>query len=224
MLTACNLGTDKNFTRGTVNMATKGEATKDRLMDIAERHFLQNGFAATSIDDLIKEAGITKGGFFYHFEGKNALAYALMQRYRERDAFLFSRLFKRAEELTDDPLQQMLVFVKLLAEMMADLEGLHPGCLVVSFTYESHQVNDEVRKITADSVRDWRRLFREQLDKIHTKYTAHSDTNSDDLADMLSTIIEGGIVVSRALNDPSILVKQLLEYRSYIKLLYATDH
>jgi AcrR family transcriptional regulator len=202
-------------------MATKGEATKDRLLDIAERSILQNGFAATSIDDLIKEAGITKGGFFYHFDGKNALAYALMKRYRERDAFLFSGLFKRAEELTDDPLQQMLVFVKLLAEVMADLEGLHPGCLVASFTYESHQVNDEVRQITADSVMDWRRLFREQLDKINARYTANSDTSSDDLADMLSTIIEGGIIVSRALNDPSILVKQLLEYRSYIKLLYA---
>lgn len=205
-------------------MATKGEATKDRLLDIAERHFLQHGFAATSIEDLIKEAGITKGGFFYHFEGKNALAYALMQRYRERDAFLFSGLFKRAEELTNDPLQQMLVFVKLLAEMMADLEGLHPGCLVVSFTYESHQVNEEVRKITADSVMDWRRLFREQLDKINARYTANSDSSSDDLADMLSTIIEGGIVVSRALNDPSILVKQLLEYRSYVQLLYADHH
>jgi hypothetical protein len=68
---------------------------------------------------------------------------------------------------------------------------------------------------------DWRRLFREQLDKINARYTANSDTSSDDLADMLSTIIEGGIIVSRALNDPSILVKQLLEYRSYIKLLYA---
>ncbi len=205
-------------------MATKGEATKDRLLDIAERSILLNGFAATSIEDLIKEAGITKGGFFYHFDGKNALAYALMQRYRKQDAFFFSGLFKRAEELTDDPLQQMLVFVKLLAEMMADLEGLHPGCLVASFTYESHQVNEEVRKITADIVMDWRRLFKEQLDKIDAKYTANCDTRSDDLADMLSTIIEGGIIASRALNDPSILVKQILEYRSYIQLLYEDRH
>ena len=205
-------------------MATKGEETKDRLMDIAERYILQNGFAATSIEDLIKEAGITKGGFFYHFEGKNALAYALMQRYREQDALLFSGLFKRAEELTDDPLQQMLVFVKLLAEMMADLGGVHPGCLVASFTYESHQVNEEVREITADIVRDWRKLFREQLDNINSRYQANCDTSSDDLADMLSTIIEGGIVVSRALNDPSLLVKQILEYRSYIQLLYAATH
>ena len=203
-------------------MATKGEATKDKLMDIAERHILMSGFAATSIEVLINEAGITKSGFFYHFAGKNDLAFALMQRYRERDAFLFSGLFKRAEELTDDPLQQMLIFVKLLAEMMENLEGLHPGCLVVSFTYESDQVNEEVREITADSVKDWRKLFRNQIEKINSRYTLKSESTSDDLADMLSTIIEGGIVVSRAVNDPEILVKQLLEYRTYLSLLYSS--
>lgn len=201
-------------------MGAKGKATKDKLLDIAERHILENGFAATSIDDLIKEAGITKGGFFYHFDGKNALAYALMQRYRERDTFLFSGLFKRAEELTDDPLQQMLIFVKLLAETMADLEGLHPGCLVASFTYESRQVNDEVRKITAASVMDWRRLFKQQLEKINTQYQPRCATDSNDLADMLSTIIEGGIILSRALNDPAVLVNQLLAFHAHIRLLY----
>jgi len=48
-----------------------------------------------------------------------------------------SRTLDRAEELDDDPLQLMLVSVKLLAEMMGELEGLHPGCLVASFTYDS---------------------------------------------------------------------------------------
>lgn len=203
-------------------MKSKGNVTKEKLMDIAERNILASGFAATSIESLITEAGISKAGFFYHFDSKNALAYALMQRYREQDAFLFSSMFKRAAELTDDPLQQMLVFIKLLAEMMENIEGLHPGCLVASFTYESHQINKEVKAITADSVKDWRRLFKAQIEKINTVYSAKADTNSDDLADMLSTIIEGGIVVSRALNDPNILVKQLMEYRNYISLLYSS--
>ena len=98
-------------------------------MDIAERLILNSGFVAMSIDDVIKDAGITKGGFFYHFDSKNALVYALLQRYREVEAFTFSDLFKRSEELTPDPLQQMLVFVKLFAEMMEEMEELHPGCL-----------------------------------------------------------------------------------------------
>ena len=204
-------------------MAVKGQATKNRLMDIAERLILNNGFAAMSIEEVIKDAGITKGGFFYHFDSKNALAYALMQRYREVEAFVFSDLFKRSEELTSDPLQQMLVFLKLFAEMMADMEELHPGCLVASITYESHQVNEQVKKITAEIVLDWRNLFRDKINKINQSYSPNTAASSNDLADMLSTIIEGGIIVSRALNDPSILEKQLLEYRSYLELLYKPD-
>jgi AcrR family transcriptional regulator len=74
-------------------MAVKGQATKKKLMDIAERLILNRGFSAMSIDEVIKEAGITKGGFFYHFDSKNDLVYALMQRYREMEAFIFSDLF-----------------------------------------------------------------------------------------------------------------------------------
>ena len=205
-------------------MAVKGQATKNRLMDIAERLILNNGFTAMSIDEVIKEAGITKGGFFYHYDSKNDLAYSLLQRYREVEAFFFSSLFKRSEELTSDPLQQMLVFMKLFAEMMADMDELHPGCLVASITYENQQVNEQVKNITADIVLDWRNLFREKIEKINLVYSPNAAVSSDDLADMLSTIIEGGIIVSRALNDPSILVKQLLEYRSYLELLYKSSN
>jgi TetR/AcrR family transcriptional repressor of nem operon len=201
-------------------MAGKGQATKTKLMDIAERLILNRGFSAMSIDEVIKEAGITKGGFFYHFDSKNGLVYALMQRYRETEAFIFSDLFRRAEELTSDPLQQMLVFVKLFAEMMADMKLLHPGCVVASITYESQQVNEQVRNITTEIVLDWRNLFREHLKKIDQVYSPNANVSCDDLADMLSTIMEGGIIISRALNDPSVLEKQLLEYRTYLELLY----
>lgn len=201
-------------------MAGKGQATKTKLMDIAERLILNRGFSAMSIDEVIKEAGITKSGFFYHFDSKNSLVYALMQRYRETEAFIFSDLFRRAEELTSDPLQQMLVFVKLFAEMMADMKLLHPGCVVASITYESQQVNEQVRNITTEIVLDWRNLFREHLKKIDQVYSPNANVSCDDLADMLSTIMEGGIIISRALNDPSVLEKQLLEYRSYLELLY----
>ena len=48
--------------------------TKERLMDVAEASILEKGFGATSIEELIAEVGITKGGFFYHFADKGVLA------------------------------------------------------------------------------------------------------------------------------------------------------
>ncbi len=202
-------------------MGTKGQETRERVLEIAEQLILQQGFAGTSIDQIIREAGITKGGFFYHFDGKNALAIGLLQRYRQQDDEIFGDLLDRSRELSDDPLQQMLIFLKLLSETMADLEVLHPGCLVASFTSESQQVSQDVRDLTAQCVIDWRHRFQEQLEKISACYAMATDTSSIELADMLSAIIEGGIIVSRALGDPTILVKQLLQYRSHLRLLYS---
>ena len=55
----------------------KGPDTRTRIMDIAQDAILQKGFDATSIEEIVAAAEITKGGFFYHFPDKNALARAL---------------------------------------------------------------------------------------------------------------------------------------------------
>lgn len=202
-------------------MGAKGQRTRDRILETAEALILQRGFAGTAIEDIISQAAISKGGFFYHFGGKNDLAVGLLERYREEDALLFGGLFDRARELSDDPLQQMLIFLKLLSETMANLEELHPGCLVASFTYESQQVNEQVRQLTAACIMDWRRIFKAQIERINEQYPARAEVDSTRLADMLSSIIEGGIIVSRALGNANILVDQLLEYRKHVSLLYA---
>lgn len=201
-------------------MATRGEATRERVLGIAEALILQRGFAGTSIDDIIRGAEITKGGFFYHFKGKDDLALALMRRYQVNDKAFFLAISERAKELTEDPLQQMLLFLKLLAEQMADLPAVHPGCLVATFVYETQQVNEEVRAVNRECVMEWRELFIEHLDKIEKEYERTGGATQEELADMLTAIIEGGIVVSKALDDQAILVQQILQYRNYLRLLF----
>ncbi len=88
---------------------------------------LDKGFAGTSIDELIAAVGITKSGFFYHFKDKSDLAKGLLTRYIEREDALFDDLFRRADELNEDPLHGFLVGLKMLSEMMADLPTGHPG-------------------------------------------------------------------------------------------------
>ena len=204
-------------------MPTKGERTRETILSIAESLILTNGYSGTSIDQIISESGITKGGFFYHFDGKNDLARNLMLRYLEQDAIFFNSLFDRARDLTDDPLQQMLIFVKLLAEQMADMPNTHPGCLVASFTYESNKLSDDVRKLTAEGIRSWRDVFASQLGLAAQRYPLQADISIDDLADMLTSVIEGGIVLSRALNNKNILPAQLLQYRNYLRLVFSQE-
>jgi TetR/AcrR family transcriptional repressor of nem operon len=201
-------------------MGTKGEATRENILGIAEQIILQKGFSGTSIDEIIEASNITKGGFFYHFRGKEDLAKHLMLRYQVADDHFFSTLFERADSLSEDPLQQMLIFLKLLAEAMGNLPATHPGCLVASFTYESQQFNDDVKTIICECLIGWRQLFIKKLASIKDAHPMKIETDIMELADMLTSIVEGGIILSRALNEPERLVKQILEYRNYIRLLF----
>jgi len=201
-------------------MGAKGEQTREHILATAESIILQRGYSGTSIEDIIGEAGITKGGFFYHFDGKSDLAKNLMLRYLDQDEKFFDGLAERARTLTEDPLQQLLIFLKLMAEAMSDLPGTHPGCLVASFTYESQQFDDEVRQLNTQGVLSWRRLFVDLLESVSEKYPMKIEKPLEELADMLSSVIEGGIIMSKVLDDRNILPNQLLNYRSYIRLVF----
>jgi AcrR family transcriptional regulator len=202
-------------------MGTKGQQTREHILAIAENIILQRGYAGTSIEEIISAAGITKGGFFYHFDGKNDLARSLMQRYLVQDEAFFSGLVERAASLTEDPLQQFLIFLKLMAEAMADLPGTHPGCLVASFTYEAQQFDEEVRALNVEGVLSWRRIFLAMLERIRARYPMKVERPLEELADMLTGIIEGGIILSKVIDDRDILPNQLLQYRDYVRLVFA---
>ena len=110
---------------------------------------MAKGFAATSIEELIAAAGITKSGFFYHFKDKGALAKALMQRYLAQDKVLLDDIFRRGDELNEDPLHGFLVGLRLFAELMANLPANYPGCLAASFAYQDQLFNKEIRELNA---------------------------------------------------------------------------
>ena len=200
-------------------MATRANS-KERILASAETIILQKGYSATSIEDIIAKASITKGGFFYHFNGKTELARSLVDRYLEQDAAFFTGLFEQADQLSEDPLQQLLIFLNLFADMMKDLPSTHPGCLVASFTYESKQFDDEIREKMKQGLLQWRTLIASRLELIQARYQTKEAISNEALADMFTTTIEGGIIISRVFQNNTSLVEQILAYRHYLRLLF----
>jgi AcrR family transcriptional regulator len=198
----------------------RGGETRERLLALAEEAVLAKGFGATSIEELIVAAGITKSGFFYHFKDKSELAKSMLQRYLERDEEILSTLLARADELHDDPLHSFLIFLKLFAEMLADLPGTHPGCLAASYCYQEQLFNQDVRDLNRAGVLVWRTRFRERLERIAARYPPRLPVDLDVVADMAATLVEGGIVLSKLLREPKVLANQMLAYRDFIRLLF----
>jgi TetR/AcrR family transcriptional repressor of nem operon len=194
--------------------------TRERILELAEAAVLDKGFAATSIEELIVGAGITKSGFFYHFRDKGELARALMLRYIAHNDAVLDDIFVRADELNEDPLHGFLVALKLFAEMMGELPATHPGCLVASFCYQDRLFDGEVRTLTQAGVRSWRKLFLDRLEIIAGRYPPKVALSLEDLADMANTLVDGGIIMSRVLVDKTILPRQILLYREFIRTVF----
>ncbi|APH70217.1 TetR/AcrR family transcriptional regulator [Aquibium oceanicum] len=196
------------------------KSKRELILDIAESGILSKGFGATSIDEIIAEADITKSGFFYHFKDKNELARALLQRYLDTEEALLDTVFTRARELHGDPLHSFLIGLKMLSEMMADLPNGHPGCLVATVAYSERMFDREVRTLNRQAILIWRERFLGMLQEIAAIYPPRDDVDLRAVADMISSTVEGGIVMSRAVGEPKVLPEQIVLLRSYIKLLF----
>jgi AcrR family transcriptional regulator len=57
----------------------QAEATRELLVAIARERFTSQGYAATSIDDIVQRAGVAKGALYHHFSGKDALFRAVYE-------------------------------------------------------------------------------------------------------------------------------------------------
>lgn len=200
--------------------ARKAPNARERLLEIAESAVLAKGFAATSIDELIAAAGLTKSGFFYHFKDKNELAKAMMQRYLERDEALLADVFGRADELAEDPLHGFLVGLKLLAEVMENLPANYPGCLAAAFCYQDQLFDREIRRMNADGFLAWRRHFRERLERVAEKYPPRQPVDLDGMADMVLSLVEGGLILGRSLKDQTILPRHILMFRDLVRVTF----
>ena len=201
-------------------MPKDGTLTRAKILDAAQALVLDRGYAGMTVDNVLEKVGITKGAFFYHFKSKDDLARSLIQRFADQDAMVYSEVRARAEKLSDDPLQQMLIFIGLFEEMFDGLEEPYPGCLFASYVYEMQQFDDDTRSLIADSFEKWRNLLKKKFDAIAKRYPPHVKIDTASLADAFTVVLEGAFVTGKALNEPAVIVQQLRHFKNYVGLLF----
>jgi AcrR family transcriptional regulator len=62
----------------------RSEATRMRLLGVARRCFGTKGYTGTSVEDLVRRAGVTKGAFYHHFDDKKSIFLAVFEDAEKR--------------------------------------------------------------------------------------------------------------------------------------------
>jgi hypothetical protein len=108
----------------------------------------------------------------------------------------------------------------MLSELLADLPGGHPGCLIASYCYQDRLFDREVQALNTAAVLAWRKRFRARLELIATRYPPRIAIDLDDVADMLSVIADGGIILSKVVKDKDALSRQVMLYRDFVRAIF----
>lgn len=200
-------------------MPRDGTITRERILDEAHALILEHGLNGTSLDHIIEKAGITKGAFFYHFKSKDDLALKLVQRFAKADETTLREVTARAEALSRDPLQQVLIMIGLQVEMFRKTEN--PACLFASFCFAANLATPEIKAICGTAFAKWRDMIATKLRLAAKLHPPAMKVDFDEVADMANIVVEGGMIMANACSDSEMVARQLEQYRNYIELLFS---
>jgi AcrR family transcriptional regulator len=189
------------------------EATHERIVEVASRAIRRSGYDGTGVADIMKEAGLTHGGFYAHFASREALLAEAADRARAEALGWTAQLLEAAPEGQG---LQALMQAYLSDEHM---DGVERGCAVSALGSEMHRQAPEVRHVATRHIQQLIELVASQIARESARDSARESTKSgapvddrsahDEAMVRISAMV-GTVVLARAVDDPA-LAKSLRE-------------
>lgn len=189
---------------------SKGEVTRQRIIEEAAPIFNQRGYAGCSIQDILEATGLEKGGVYRHFSSKEELAaeafrYAMTNTVKIRTENL---------EHIEGAVEKLRYAVRRFVEGPSFLPG---GCPLMNTAIDSDDGNPVLRRLVREAVRDWqKRLCRIIEDGIKCG-EIQKKVEPRRIANIIIATLEGALMISRvegskeAMQDALASLETLLE-------------
>lgn len=192
----------------------RGEA-RQRILDAALDVIRQQGFAATSVDDLCRAAGVTKGAFFHHFESKEALGVAAAEHW----GAVTGAMFEQAEyHRAPTGFERVLGYVDLRLAMIRGTPSDY-SCVAGTMVQEVFLTHPELRDACGEAIFEHAETLESDLAEALAAAGDPPGVDAAGLARFMMTVVHGAFVTSKAANDPTVAVESLVHLRRYLTLL-----
>lgn len=174
------------------NATSRKEITHARIVETAARAIRRSGYDGTGVADIMKEAGLTHGGFYAHFASRDAMLAEAAERAGEEIIETTKKIFA---EVPHDQALQTLMQIYLSNEHMANMET---GCSLAALGSEMPRQAPEVRKASTRRINEIVSLIESKLSDQELRLSAREEALV-----MLSTMV-GTLLLARAVDDPEL--------------------
>ena len=176
--------------------------TKQSILAAAQKIFTERGFAKASLSDIAREANVTRGAIYWHFENKSELLAALMEEEATK-VNIYNTLRQAVEENQRDPLGIASLFTSTLAATIehAMISG----------------VKSDVREKIIEMMQERFFVVSEALRAAVVQKQLPADLDVDAAATLLCAMVSGMIDHYRL----GLMKNQLTYYRNVIEVAFA---
>src|SRR5262245_737263 len=188
--------------------------SKGKLVRAARNLMLAQGYPITSVDDIIKAAGVSKGSFYHYFDSKEELALTAMHDFlADGAALMMDGPFRDIA----DPRKRAIAFLKHVES--ATMRLWDHGCLLVMFSVDLAGTSPTVRKETSAVLLDLINRIGTILRPLTRDGGGNLPMTANAMANMYMAIIDGSLVYARATGDSSCIAKNLKTFRQQIEAM-----
>lgn len=194
---------------------TRSEVTKQRILDAALRVFRERGYTATSVEDLCRASGVTKGAFFHHFESKEALALSALEYWNQ----VTGRLFASAPYWqVVDPRERLLAYLNFRAELVKG-ELAEFTCLIGTLVQETFASHPNLQAACGAGIEAHVQSLLPTIQAAKDRYAPHAEWSAESLAFYIQTVLQGGFVLAKATRDSKVVLDAIRHLKRYVEQL-----
>ncbi|MDQ9171869.1 TetR/AcrR family transcriptional regulator [Oxalobacteraceae bacterium R-40] len=191
--------------------------SKLKLLDAALHVIRAKGYAATTVDDICRRAGVTKGSFFHHFKSKEDLALAAIGHFSAMaEGLFYGAPFTAAE----DPLDRLLGYVEFRASI---LNGDLPEytCLLGTMVQETYATHPELRQACERGMSAHIAELTRDVEAARKRYAPDASWSAESVAYFIQSVLQGSFIFAKARQSPEVIRESLAHLRRYLISLFA---
>lgn len=189
---------------------SKGDVTRQRIIELAAPLFNQRGFAGCSMQEILDATGLKKGGIYRHFSSKEELA---------AEAFRYS--LSQAVKIRTPPANASSTAVeqlhKVIAQFVEEPSAVAGGCPILNTAIDADDGNPVLRDLAREGLNSWRMRISNIVRAGQSRNEIRNDVNAKALANLIIATLEGALMISRlessksALNDARRWLEDMIE-------------
>jgi TetR/AcrR family transcriptional repressor of nem operon len=190
-----------------------GRSTREAVLAAATRLIHVHGYNHTSLDDVLRESGVGKGNFYYHFKSKEDLGYAIL------DHLVASFLERTLDPCFSDPavrpLGQIRCFLDRVLEMQRERKCVG-GCPLGNLAAELSDVHEGFRTRLAGVFATWRARLTGALAAARRRGDVGEACRPEAVAHFLVAALEGAILLTKLTKDIVVMEQCVTELKRYL--------